>query len=159
MALVLRSSVFAYFGMIFFVFVLWNGAKLFRAVLYNSQGKIRSSHWKVREKSGKFEVFNQWQPWLGKTCNCIQEKFSHCESFLFRENNLKTCEDMVYKGSATRGGQPALCPPSILEARTQLINMLDKVEHTVLDTIKDVEKKRKVCCIGLNSLFVDPYLS
>ena len=49
--------------------VLWNDifclciVEWFRAVLYNSQGKIRSSHWKVREKSGKFEIFNQWQPW------------------------------------------------------------------------------------------------
>lgn len=51
---------------------------------------------------------------------------------------------MVYTGSATRGGQPTLSPPSVLEALTQLDHMLSKVEHTVLDTIKDVEKKRKV---------------
>ena len=51
---------------------------------------------------------------------------------------------MVYSGSSTTGGQPALSPQSILDTLAQLDSMLKKLEQAVMDIMKDVDHKKKV---------------
>ncbi len=58
---------------------------------------------------------------------------------------MRACESMVYSGSTTVGGQPLLSPQPVLDALTQLDTMLKKLEQVIMDVIKDVENKKKVC--------------
>ena len=66
---------------------------------------------------------------------------------------MERCEDVLYSESSTVGGQPLLMPHDILQATTQLDDMLQKLEAAILDTVTDVNNKKKV-----RSLNVTMYL-
>ncbi|KAJ8305851.1 hypothetical protein KUTeg_016396 [Tegillarca granosa] len=59
------------------------------------------------------------------------------------EQNLRDCENMVYDGSSTTGGQPTLTPRQLLESMTQLDDMLQKLEHAIKDIVKEVDSKKQ----------------
>ena len=64
--------------------------------------------------------------------------------FVSRENDLNRFESKVYSGSSAMGGQPMLSPQSIVDALSQLDTTMQKLEHAVMDIIKDIEQKKKV---------------
>ncbi|KAK7100825.1 HAUS augmin-like complex subunit 3 [Littorina saxatilis] len=59
------------------------------------------------------------------------------------EKEVGRCEDVLYADSSTVGGQPMLMPRELLEATTQLDDMLHKLEAAILDVVTDVNNKKK----------------
>ncbi|XP_076440782.1 HAUS augmin-like complex subunit 3 [Babylonia areolata] len=59
------------------------------------------------------------------------------------ESEVEQCEEVLYTECSTVGGQPMLMPRQLLEATTQLDDMLHKLEAAILDTVTDVGNKKK----------------
>ncbi|XP_033103597.1 HAUS augmin-like complex subunit 3 [Anneissia japonica] len=60
------------------------------------------------------------------------------------EHSLKVCEDIVYAGSASKGGQPALSPQPIVHAINQLDQALQSLEKSILDIMTEYSTKKKL---------------
>ena len=67
-------------------------------------------------------------------------------SFIFSEKDLKMCEELIYTGSSTTSGAPLLTPRPIQDAIIQLRDMLKQLEQGIIDVVKDLGNKKKVCC-------------
>lgn len=61
-----------------------------------------------------------------------------------RENEVHQIEGILYAESSTVGGHPIMTPRAVQEAMTELDEMLRKLEAAILDTISDVNNKKKV---------------
>ncbi|KAK7502242.1 hypothetical protein BaRGS_00006606 [Batillaria attramentaria] len=59
------------------------------------------------------------------------------------EQEVRRCQEVLYAESSTVGGQPMLTPRAVQEAMTELDNMLQKLEAAILDTITDINTKKK----------------
>lgn len=72
----------------------------------------------------------------------VEEKQDHQIQSL--EKCLHDSEQVVYSGSSTTSGQPCMTPPALMDSMTQLEEMLRKLEQTIKDVLKDVEKKKQM---------------
>lgn len=72
----------------------------------------------------------------------IQDKprmFLYC-----REEEVQRCENVLYAESSTLGGQPQMMPVVFQKTAMELDEMLQKLEAAILDTITDINNKKKV---------------
>lgn len=65
-------------------------------------------------------------------------------------------EQVVYSGSSTTSGQPCMTPRQLMESMTQLEEMLRKLEQSIKEVVKDLEKRKQVdfLCTNLNKVYV-----
>ncbi|XP_069125959.1 HAUS augmin-like complex subunit 3 [Argopecten irradians] len=59
------------------------------------------------------------------------------------ESNLLTCLDLVYAGSSTTSGQPTLIPRQLIDSITTLDNLINKLQKSIKDVVKDLETKKQ----------------
>lgn len=69
---------------------------------------------------------------------------SNMDSIHALEENLHICEGLIYAGSSTTAGQPVLTPRPIQDSIIQLTDMLKQLEQGILDTVKDIDNKKKL---------------
>jgi hypothetical protein len=87
-----------------------------------------------------------------------QSKSNHF--LIYREECLHTSEQVVYSGSSTTSGQPCMTPRQLMDSMTQLEEMLRKLEQSIKEVVKDVEKKKQVlfydihCCFCLRVISI-----
>ena len=71
--------------------------------------------------------------------------------YIYREKDLKMCEDLIYAGSSTTSGAPLLTPRQIQDTMMQLKDMTKKLEKGIRDVLEDVENKKKVSMVIVQS--------
>lgn len=59
------------------------------------------------------------------------------------EKSLQISEQVVYSGSSTTSGQPCMTPRQLMESMTQLEEMLRKLEQSIKEVVKDLEKRKQ----------------
>lgn len=65
------------------------------------------------------------------------------EKLKLLEESLHISEQVVYSGSSTTSGQPCMTPRQLMDSMTQLEEMLRKLEQSIKEVVKDVEKKKQ----------------
>ncbi|XP_025110794.1 LOW QUALITY PROTEIN: HAUS augmin-like complex subunit 3 [Pomacea canaliculata] len=60
------------------------------------------------------------------------------------EEEVQRCENVLYAESSTLGGQPQMMPVVFQKTAMELDEMLQKLEAAILDTITDINNKKKV---------------
>ncbi|XP_002733835.1 HAUS augmin-like complex subunit 3 [Saccoglossus kowalevskii] len=69
--------------------------------------------------------------------------YSNDDVLTLFEKGLHKCEEVLYCGSSTKGGSPQLSPPDIGKYISNLNQMLDLLEETLLDIMASVNSKKK----------------
>ena len=82
----------------------------------------------------------------------------HSVLCIYREKDLKMCEDLIYAGSSTTSGAPVLTPRQIQDTMMQLRDMNKKLEKGIRDVLGEIESKKKVPSIS-DSFFQEQVLS
>lgn len=75
--------------------------------------------------------------------NCIALDAKQEDKLRLLEESLHVSEQVVYAGSSTTSGQPCMTPRLLIDSMTQLEEMLRKLEQSIKDVVKDVEKKKQ----------------
>ncbi|XP_062578484.1 HAUS augmin-like complex subunit 3 [Saccostrea cucullata] len=60
------------------------------------------------------------------------------------EQNVQSCEEMIYSRSSTTHGQPSLTPPELQSTMMQLEGMLGRLESAIKDTVRNLEQKKQI---------------
>ncbi|KAL8622463.1 hypothetical protein ACOMHN_034128 [Nucella lapillus] len=71
----------------------------------------------------------------------MADKYRHKVQNL--ELEVERCEGVLYADASTVGGQPVMMPRPLLEATLQLDDMLHKLEAAILDTVANINDKKK----------------
>ncbi|XP_070562387.1 HAUS augmin-like complex subunit 3 [Ptychodera flava] len=73
----------------------------------------------------------------------VSSKNSRDDTLALLESSLRSCEEMLYSGSATKGGAPQLSHVDISQSIAKLNQFLDQLEETLLDIISNINSKKK----------------